>query len=376
MKAYFRIMMPAMLILIMTACLQETKKKETPAETMEITQEKFGMVDTNEVYLYTLTNNNGMTVKITNYGGIVTSIMAPDKDGKLADVVLGFDDLQSYLDGHPYFGCIVGRYGNRIANGKFTIDGVEYTLAQNNDMNHLHGGVQGFDKVVWEARYKTFPDKASLKLRYTSKDGEEGYPGNLTVTVTYSLTIENELIIDYQATTDKATPVNLTHHSYFNLSGTQENALDHVLNIAADKYVVVNENLIPTGELKEVNGTPMDFSPSHAIGERIDQVEGGYDHTYVLYNMGNLLKVADFYHPSSGRGVEVFTSEPGIQFYSGNFLDGSLTGKNGIVYNKHHGFCLETQHFPDSPNQPDFPSTLVKPGEEYVYTTIYKFTTK
>jgi len=376
MNGIIKLILPVIMIIFIAGCMQETKEKETKREPMKITKEKFGRVDTMDVYLYTMTNNNGMTVKITNYGGIVTSILVPAKDGNLADVVLGFDELQPYLDGHPYFGCIVGRYGNRIANGKFSIDGVEYTLATNNGPNHLHGGIRGFDKVVWDAKEKSFPDSASLRLRYTSPDGEEGYPGNLRVMVIYSLTNDNELIIDYKATTDMATPLNLTHHSYFNLGGTQQDALDHVLTIAAHKYIAVDENLIPTGEMKDVQGTPMDFSSSHGIGERLAEVEGGYDHTYVLFNMGNLLKVADVYHPGSGRAMEVFTSEPGIQFYSGNFLNGSLTGKNGIIYNQHHGFCLETQHFPDSPNQPDFPSTILRPGEEYSYTTIYKFLTK
>ena len=317
-----------------------------------------------------------MSVKITNYGGIVTSIVTPDKEGKLADVVLGFDDLQSYVDGHPYFGSIVGRYGNRIANAKFSIDGVEYSLAANNGPNHLHGGNKGFDKVMWEAKEKAFSDTASLRLRYLSPDGEEGYPGNLRVMVSYSLTSENELIIDYKASTDKSTPINLTHHSYFNLGGTQENVLDHMLTISSNKYVLVNENLIPTGELKDVKGTPMDFSTAHSIGERIAMVEGGYDHTYVLLNEGNVLKVADVFDPQSGRGMEVYTSEPGMQFYTGNFLDGTLSGKNGIVYTQHHGFCLETQHFPDSPNQPEFPSAILNPGEEYAQKTIYKFIIK
>ena len=343
---------------------------------MKITKQTFGKVDTTEVFLYTLKNHNGMTVNITTYGGIVTSILTPDKEGKFADVVLGFDELQPYLDGHPYFGCIVGRYGNRIAKGKFSIDGTEYTLATNNGPNHLHGGMKGFDKVIWEARTKHGPDSVALVLKYTSPDMEEGYSGELRVRVAYILNDDNELRISYQATTDKATPVNLTHHSYFNLSGTQEPALDHILTIAAEKYVAVDENLIPTGELKSLDRSPMDFRKGYSIGARIDEVEGGYDHTYVLINMGNLLKVADVYHPISGRAMEVYTSEPGIQFYSGNFLDGSLTGKGGIVYNKHHGFCLETQHFPDSPNQPDFPNTILAPGEEYSYTTIYKFLTK
>ncbi|HSG67873.1 MAG TPA: aldose epimerase family protein [Bacteroidales bacterium] len=364
---------------LMVGCMQENKEnkeKTNESEPMKITRETFGIVDASEVYLFTMSNNSGMTVKVTNYGGIVTSILTPGRDGTTADVVLGFDDLQSYLDGHPYFGSIVGRYGNRIAKGKFTIDGTEYSLATNNGPNHLHGGIKGFDKVVWEAKTKSYPDSAMVVLKYNSPDMEEGYPGNLKIRIAYILTNENELKIRYQAKTDKATPVNLTHHSYFNLGGSQDNALGHILTIAADKYVAVDENLIPTGELKAVAGTPMDFTSPHSIGERIDEVEGGYDHTYVLNNKGSMLKVADAWDQASGRFMEVFTTEPGIQFYSGNFLDGSLTGKGGIIYNKHHGFCLETQHFPDSPNHPEFPNTILQPGEEYGYTTIYKFSTK
>ena len=376
MKRDLTLLVPIVVLLIAAGCVQETKEKNTKKKSMKITEEIFGMADTTEVYLYTMTNDNGMCVKISNYGGIVTSILTPDKDGNMADVVLGFDELQPYLDGHPYFGCIVGRYGNRIALGKFSIDGEEYTLATNNGPNHLHGGIKGFDKVVWDAETKRSADSLTLILKYTSPDMEEGYPGNLRVRVAYILNNDNELKIIYQAKTDKATPVNLTHHSYFNLSGTQENALDHVLTIAADKYVAVDENLIPTGELASLDNTVMDFRNANSIGARISDVEGGYDHTYVLNNMGKLIRVAEVYHSRSGRTMEVYTSEPGVQLYSGNFLDGGLTGKNGIVYNQHHGFCLETQHFPDSPNQPNFPNTILKPGEEYGYTTIYKFSAK
>ena len=358
MKGTIKLIIPVLAVFILIGCIQETKEIKSKLEPMKITKERFGMVDTTEVYLFTMTNNNDMSVKITNYGGIVTSILCPDRKGNMADVVLGFDELQPYLDGHPYFGSIVGRYGNRIAKGKFSIDGEEYTLAINNGPNHLHGGIIGFDKVVWEAKEKSNADSATLILKYTSQDMEEGYPGNLRVRIAYVLNNENELKIHYQAVTDKATPVNLTHHSYFNLGGTQEDALDHMMTIAADKFVVVDETLIPTGELRDIKNSPMDFTTPHSIGERIAEVDGGYDHTYVLNNMGKLLKVADVYEPKTGRVMEVFTSEPGIQFYSGNFLDGSLTGKNGIIYNKHHGFCLETQHFPDSPNQADFPNTF------------------
>jgi aldose 1-epimerase len=376
MKGFIKLMIPLLSALIIVSCTADVKQEKTKRENMKITKEKFGEADGKEVMLYTMYNDNGMSVKITNYGGIVTSLIVPDKDGKPADVVLGFDDLQSYLDGHPHFGCIVGRYANRIAKGKFSIDGEEYTLAINNAPNHLHGGVKGFDKVVWEAKEKSSADSATLVLKYTSPDGEEGYPGNLKMRVAYVLTQDNELKVIYQAETDKATPVNLTHHSYFNLGGTQDNAMDHILSIASQKYVAVNENLIPTGELIEVGGTPMDFTTPHVIGERIDQVEGGYDHTYVLNTEGKMLKVAEVEDPKSGRAMEVYTSEPGIQFYTGNFLDGSLRGKNGIIYNQDHGFCLETQHFPDSPNQPDFPSTILIPGETYGYTTVYKFINK
>lgn len=374
MKRSLILFLPILFVFITSSCTQQNKENKEPKQkTMKITKEIFGQVDADKVYLYTMTNNNGMSVKVTNYGGIVTSVLVPDKDGKMGDVVLGFDDLQSYLDGHPYFGCIVGRYGNRIAKGKFTIDGEEYNLAVNNGPNHLHGGIKAFDKVVWNAKEKNSPDSLTLVLKYTSPDGEEGYPGNLKVRVAYVLTNNNELKVIYQAKTDKATPINLTHHSYFNLGGTQEDATDHVLTIASERYVAVDKNLIPTGELTEVIGSPMDFTVPTPIGERIDLVDGGYDHTYVLETEGKVVKVADVYDPQSGRAMEVYTSEPGVQLYTGNFLDGSLTGKNGIVYNQHYGFCLETQHFPDSPNQDNFPSTILRPGETYEYTTIYKF---
>jgi aldose 1-epimerase len=376
MKGIIRILLPILAMVLIVGCREEVKQQKTKPENMKITKEKFGEADGREVMLYTMTNDHGMSVKITNYGGIVTSVIVPDKDGNEADVVLGFDDLQSYLDGHPYLGCIVGRYGNRIAEGKFSIDGEEYTLAVNNGPNHLHGGIKGFDKVVWDAKEKSTPDDATLVLKYTSPDGDEGYPGNLKMRVAYILTQNNELKVIYEAETDKATAVNLTHHSYFNLGGTQDDATDHILRIKGQKYVEVDENLIPTGNLIDVQGTPMDFTEPHSIGERIALVDGGYDHTYVLDTKGNLMKVAEVRDPESGRIMEVYTSEPGIQFYSGNFLDGSLIGKNGIVYHQHYGFCLETQHFPDSPNQPDFPSTILRPGETYGYTTIYKFSSK
>lgn len=322
-----------------------------------------------------------MTASITNYGGIVTSLLVPDKHGKAADVVLGFDSLEGYLSAAylknmPYFGALIGRYGNRIAKGKFTLNGQEYNLATNNGPNHLHGGLIGFDKVVWTAT--ELPDQNALALTYTSPDGEEGYPGTLQVIVTYSLTPQNELVIDYRATTDKATPVNLTQHSYFNLTGGQEDVLNHELVINADQYTAVDANLIPVGELPEVAGTPLDFREPHLIGERIKQMEGGgYDHNYVLRNADGTLKLAaTAYEKNSGRFMEVFTTEPGVQFYSGNFLKGEITGQNGQPIQNHAGFCLEAQHYPDSPNQPAFPSTILQPGQEYRQQTVYKFSTK
>ncbi len=352
----------------------KTKEKES---SMSIKKEPFGKVDNKEVFLYILKNENGMVVKITNYGGIVTSILAPDKTGKFDDVVLGYDNLNGYLKETPYFGAIVGRYGNRIAKGSFTIDGKKYSLAINNDPNSLHGGIKGFDKVVWDAEQFEKKDGVGIKLHYLSKDGEEGYPGNLDTYVTYTLTNDNELRIDYSATTDKATPVNLTHHSYFNLGGTSgKDILNHTLFIDADKYTVVDETQIPTGELRDVTGTPMDFRKPVSVGSRINDVEGGYDHNYVLNNNGQIAKVAELFDSVSGRRMDVSTTEPGMQFYTGNFLDGSITGKKGIVYNKHFGLCLETQHFPDSPNHPEFPNTILRPGEKYTQTTVYKFGTK
>jgi len=342
------------------------------------------MPDGTAVDIYTLTNANGIEAKITNYGGIIVSMKVPDKDGKLEDVVLGYDHLAGYLKKTPYFGCIVGRYCNRIANGKFSLPGVEYILAQNNGENHLHGGMKGFDKVVWDAEKVRHNDDVGLKLTYLSKDGEEGYPGNLSVAVIYTLTNDNALTIDYSAITDKETVVNLTNHSYFNLADCgQEDILGHEMMINANRFTPIDEGLIPTGEIGNVRGTPLDFTRAMTIGARIDQEDQqltyglGYDHNYVLNNSdGNLTLAARVYEPKTKRVMEVYTKEPGMQFYSGNFLDGSITGKGGVVYQKRHGFCLETQHFPDSPNKPNFPSTALKPGEEYKTTTIYQFSVK
>lgn len=355
-----------------------TKSEQKEEVKMSISKAAFGKTkEGTAVDLYTLTNKKGVTVKITNYGAIVTSIITPDKNGQAGDVVLGFDNIEGYLLPPPYFGAIVGRYGNRIAKGRFKIDGKEYKLATNNGVNHLHGGEKGFDKVVWQAQEVPGDNETALKLTYLSKDGEEGYPGNLTSTVTYTLTNDNELRIDYQATTDKKTPVNLTNHSYFNLSaGKSDDILAHELMIDADKFTVVDKTLIPTGEQRAVKGSAMDFKTATAIGSRIANVEGGYDHNYVLNNNGKSGLVATAYEPTSGRLLEVYTEQPGVQFYSGNFLDGTITGKGSKVYKKHAGFCLETQHFPDSPNQSTFPSTILNPGDTLKSATIYKFSVR
>ncbi|MBS1608945.1 MAG: galactose mutarotase [Bacteroidetes bacterium] len=367
--------------LIMTACNNSSEeKKDTPVtETTSktgITRSDFGNVDNKPVYLYTLTNAKGDQVKITNYGGIVTSWVSPDKKGNRTSIVLGFDSLRNYLAGHPYFGALVGRYGNRIAKGKFKIGDNTYTLATNNGANHLHGGIKGFDKQVWDA---TVANDAvpELSLSYTSKDMEEGYPGNLKVNVTYTLTDDDGLQIEYNAETDKPTVLNLTNHSYFNLTGDPSNSiLDHEMMINANYYTPVDTGLITTGELKAVKGTPFDFNTPEKIGSRIAQVggnPGGYDHNFVLNRTDSSLQLAVTVTDSvSGRKLQVFTTQPGVQFYTGNFLDGSIKGSDGKPFNKNCAFCLETQHFPDSPNQPKFPTTLLKPGEKYHSVTMYK----
>jgi aldose 1-epimerase len=352
--------------------------------TSSVKKEDFGSVDGQSVALYTLTNGNGVEAKITNYGGIVVSLKVPDRNGKLDDVVLGFDNLGDYVKGNnPYFGALIGRYGNRIAKGRFTLNGVEYKLATNNGENHLHGGVKGFDKVVWNARPLETKSGAALVLTYLSRDGEEGYPGNLSVSVTYTLTNDNELKIDYSASSDKDTVLNLTQHSYFNLAGQGNgDILKHQLTINADRFTPVNSGLIPTGELRAVKGTPFDFSQPTAIGARIDQDDEqlklgkGYDHNFVLNgNMGTNRKAVTVFEPTTGRVIEVWTSEPGMQFYTGNFLDGK-TGKGGKVYQFRYGFCMETQHFPDSPNHPEFPTTVLKRGGRYQTSTTYKFSAR
>lgn len=372
---------------IITACKKEQQTTTTVTEPVAkntVTTSSFGTLpDNTAVTLYTLRNKNGVEMQVMNYGGIIVSLKTPDKQGKLADVVLGFDSLSHYLKGSPYFGALIGRYGNRIAKGKFSIDGTSYTLATNNRPNHLHGGIKGFDKVFWNIEVQ--PDSSSLKLTYASKDGEEGYPGNLNVEVIYTLTNDNEVKMDYNATTDKKTIVNLTNHTYFNLTGNPANdILGHQLMLNADQFLPVDRTLIPTGEFKAVAGSPFDFNSLTVVGTRIiDKDEQlafgkGYDHCWVLknYAKGNVQKVAELYEAQSGRVMEVSTDEPGIQFYSGNFLDGTLKGKGGEVIKFRTGLCLETQHFPDSPNKPAFPSVLLSPGETYKTTTVYKFSAR
>ena len=374
MRTGYFIILLALTVLFMSGCNEPFSFGE---KKMSIEKRAFGKADGRDVYLYTLTNANGLKADITNYGGIVTSLMVPDREGKLADIVSGYDSLAEYIENNPYFGALIGRCGNRIGKGKFTLNGVEYTLATNNGPNHLHGGLKGFDKVVWDAEEMQTKEGCALKLTYLSKDGEEGYPGNLKCTVIYTLTNNDELKVSYEAETDKDTVVNLTHHSYFNLGAHDSgDILGHELKLNADNYTPVDEGLIPTGEIKPVKGTLMDFTKPAPVGSRIDQVEGGYDHNFVLNSSdGSLALAASVYEPNSGRVMEIYTTEPAIQFYSGNFLDGSNKGK-GAVYNKHNAFCLETQHYPDSPNQPNFPPVILKPGEKYTHLTVHKFSAK
>ena len=336
------------------------------------------------VEIITLRSPSGVEMTVLTYGGIISTLKTPDRSGALDDIVLGFDKLESYIKESPYFGCLIGRYGNRIAKGKFTLDGTPYTLATNNDANHLHGGIKGWDKVIWAPEPFQNATSSGVVLTYTSKDGEEGYPGNLRATVTYTLTEKNELIVDYRATTDKATTVNLTQHSYFNLAGEGSgDILGHELTINADRYTPVDDTLIPTGQLAPVQGTPFDFRQATAIGARINNDDAqlkagkGYDHNWVLNGTGTALRVAArLTDPKSGRSMEIQTTEPGIQFYSGNFLDGTIKGKGGHVYALRNGLCLETQHFPDSPNQKNFPSTILQPGKVYTTKTVMTFSAK
>ena len=375
--------------LLFMACNQNsesTKMKETTpsvAKSLDIEKTAFGMLKTGEaIELYTLKNAAGMTVSIMTYGGAIVKWTAPDRDGKYEDIILGCDDLAGYEKGTPYFGAIVGRFGNRIAKGKFSLEGKNYKLAVNNIGNHLHGGIKGFDKVVWAATAINSEEPA-LKLTYLSKDGEEGYSGNLNVEVVYTLQKDNSVKMDYTATTDKTTHCNLTNHTYFNLTGNaNKTILDHELTLNADRFLPVDKTLIPTGELKPVANTVFDFTKSMKIGARINdssdiQIKygGGYDHAWILSpsTEGGVRLAATVNEPTSGRKMEVFTTEPAIQFYTGNFLDGTIVGKNNVIYNRRTGLCLETEHYPDAPNQPKFPSTVLKAGETYRTTTVYKF---
>ena len=338
-----------------------------------------GTNDQQEVF--TLTNANGVEIRTIPYGAIIVSIRVPDRDGRLDDVVLGFDNLDDYRKAHPHLGAIVGRYGNRIAKGQFTLDGTTYKLATNNGPNHLHGGVKGFDKVVWRAEPFDRDGGKGVVYTYVSRDGEEGYPGELTARVTYTLTPSNELVVDYGATATRATPINLTQHSYFNLAGAGSgDVLGHRLTIDADRFTPVDATLIPTGELASVDGTPFDFRQPTAVGARLGADDqqlkngNGYDHNWVLNASGGALHhAARVEDPKSGRTLDVSTTEPGVQFYTGNFLDGTLTGKSGHLYKQRYGLCLETQHFPDSPNHPNFPSTILRPGERYQSKTVFAF---
>lgn len=333
------------------------------------------MPDGQSVDVFTLTNANGAEVEVINYGGNIRALRVPDRDGQLGDVVLGFDALDGYVEQYSRFGALIGRYGNRISDGRFTVDGTTYQLAINDGDNHLHGGLRGYDKRYWDAEVVEEDGQQKLRLHYVSPDGEWGYPGNLDVTVDYSLTDEDEVIIDYRATTDRATPVNLTNHAWFDLSaGRSDNTLGQVLRLHAARYTPVDDEQIPTGEIAPVAGTPLDFTGAKPIGQDIDAA-GGYDHNFVLDRdeAKALTLAAEAHDPVTGRTLDVYTTEPGLQFYSGNGLDGSITGKGGRVYEKHEGFCLEAQHYPDSPNHPDFPSTILRPGETYRQTTVYDF---
>jgi aldose 1-epimerase len=350
----------------------------------KVEKSTFGkLADGTVIDLYKLTNQNGVEVQIITYGGAIVSLKTPDRKGNFGDIVLGYDDPQGYVNDTSYLGALIGRYANRIANGRFKLEGVEYKLAQNNAPNSLHGGPTGFHKRIWLAREATRPNAAALQVSYNSKDGEEGFPGNLAVTTTFVLTNNNELRIEYSATTDKTTIVNLTEHTYFNLAGPGEGTiLDHVLRINANRFTPVDANLIPTGELRPVKGTPLDFTRATVIGSRINDnyeqlvLGKGYDHNYVLNKAGKPLSLAaEVYDPSSGRTIEMWTTEPGVQFYSGNFLD-NVKGKGGKTYQYRGGFCLEAQHFPDSPNRPSFPSVVIRPNQKYSQTTLYKFSVR
>lgn len=349
---------------------------------MKIETSAFGVTQKGDcITQYTMTNADGFGLSVIDYGGIVTALMVPDRNGKLSNISLGYDNIAAYEAGNPYFGALIGRYGNRIAKGRFSIGENEYTLAQNNNSNHLHGGLKGFDKVIWKVESRVEENKAALVLTYTSEDGEEGYPGNLEVVVEYTIDQDNQWIIDYKAKTDKTTVVNLTQHTYFNFSGDfSQNILDHTLQLNTPFYLPVDQGLIPTGVLESVKETPFNFTQPKTMGEHIEEIHpqllagNGFDHCFAMSDWdGSLKKIAAVHHEKSGRSMEVWTTEPGIQFYTGNFLDGTLPNPQGGFYNLRTGFCLETQHFPDSPNQSNFPSVILNPEETYQTQTIYRF---
>lgn len=326
------------------------------------------------VKFYDLENEHGLKARLMNYGATLISLLVPDRTGCLEDITLGFYNFEDYLGNNPYFGATVGRYANRIGGARFFLDGKQYLLPRNEGPNHLHGGLKGFDKVIWEAEAVSDSRSIGVRFNYLSPDGQEGYPGNLDCQVTYLLNRNDELHIAYLATTDRPTHINLTHHSYFNLAGNRkENILEHILQVMASRFTPVDESLIPTGEIREVAGTPLDFIKPRPIGQRLNELPAGYDHNFVLASWGELALAARVVEPGSGRVMELYTTEPGLQFYSGNFLDGTIKGKDGRPYWRYSGFCLEPQHFPDSPNKPQFPSTLLKPGEVYKSLTVFKF---
>ncbi|MBI3924326.1 MAG: galactose mutarotase [Armatimonadetes bacterium] len=375
-----RFILPLALTLLLSSGIAAAQDKD--GFLMSIEKRDFGAADGTPVTQYLMTNRSGLQARLMTYGATWTHMLVPDREGRLGDVLLGFDTLQPYLDGHPYFGTTTGRVANRIARGKFVLDGKPYSLATNNGPNHLHGGLKGLDKVVWQADALETPDGPAVKFTHTDPDGANGYPGTVKMEVVYTLTQDDEMRIDYKAVADKPTPINLTNHAYFNLgtpaSGT---VLDHVLELNADRFTPVDETLIPTGDIAPVGGTAMDFTTPAPIGKNIEKVgknPTGYDHNYVLRGgkAGENRLVARASDPQSGRTLEIWSDQPGVQFYSGNFLDGSLTGKGGVVYRKHQGFCLETQHFPDSINRPNFPDTVLRPGQVYRTTTVHKFSAK
>ena len=381
-----RLSVVPLLLLFMISCSPQSEKNSQTSSAEEgsksISVAPFDTLsDGSPISLYTMTNGKGVTMKVMNYGGIIVSLEVPDRNGNSIDVVLGFDSLKAYEKRNPFFGALVGRYGNRIAGAKFALDGKEYDLVKNNNSNHLHGGTRGFDKAVWKIDEIPSDEGVALKLSYLSKDMEEGYPGNLNVEVIYTLTTDNTVRFDYKATTDKKTIVNLTQHTYFNFNGGKTDILDHEMTLNADRFLPVNQGLIPTGELRPVDDTPFDFRTPVKIGERINDDDEqirfgkGYDHCWVLNGEGMKI-AAEAYDSLSGIEMTVQTTEPGVQFYTGNFLDGTLTGKNNVVYSQRTGFCLETQHFPDSPNQPRFPSVVLNPGETYSTQTSYQFSVR